>query len=242
MSLGDEAAQDAAPDAALAPDAGAVKEALRARPELLTDDPDLLHAIASASADPAAGDVVDFQQFARDKLAEENRALRRAVEDLKDLASANHATQQKVLQAALALWSARGSDDVFETIRDRLPGVLGVEAVVLAVESEARDGAADGRLVLLQPGDAERLIGSPAGAVLRPCANASPALYGALAPHIASEALVRLSFARGAADGVLAFGSRDPQAFRSGQGVDLLTFLARAAERSLALWLDLPAA
>ena len=39
---------------------------------------------------------------------------------------------------------------------------------------------------------------------------------------------------------MVAFGSRDQDALRSGQGTELITFLARTLEHSMRAWLELP--
>jgi hypothetical protein len=51
---------------------------------------------------------------------------------------------------------------------------------------------------------------------------------------------VRLRFNSQTPAGLLALGSRQEEKFHPGQGTELLQFLARALERCVRAWLDLP--
>ena len=72
---------------------------------------------------------------------------------------------------------------------------------------------------------------------LRQLLRASPDLYGAEAPEIRSEALLRLDLGDGSARGLLAFGAADGDRFHPDQGTDLLAFFGGVFERSLRRWL-----
>lgn len=61
------------------------------------------------------------------------------------------------------------------------------------------------------------------------------ALYGQQGARVKSEAVVRLDF--NGHDGLMALAARDPHLFESGQGTELLNFLARAIERMIVQWL-----
>jgi uncharacterized protein YigA (DUF484 family) len=66
------------------------------------------------------------------------------------------------------------------------------------------------------------------------------ALFGAAASLISSQALIRLQVSRKTPPALLALGSRRAKQFHDGQRTELLTFLARALERSIRAWLNLP--
>ena len=55
-----------------------------------------------------------------------------------------------------------------------------------------------------------------------------------------SDLLIRLSIGRGAPAGLLALGSRDPDAFVERSGRQPYLFLARVIESTARAWLDLP--
>ena len=66
----------------------------------------------------------------------------------------------------------------------------------------------------------------------------SPALglFGDKLDHIRSMAIVRLALWEPSRQGILAFGSSDPEAFTPDMGSDLVAFLARVVERTAERW------
>ena len=65
-----------------------------------------------------------------------------------------------------------------------------------------------------------------------------PALFGEAAGLVRSQALLRLSFSRSAPLGLMCIGTRTADTFQPGLGTELLTFLARTLEITIAQWLD----
>ncbi len=61
-------------------------------------------------------------------------------------------------------------------------------------------------------------------------------LFGEAAQHVRSLALVRLAIWEPARQGVLAFGSPDPEGFTRDMGAELVAFLARVVERTAERW------
>ena len=113
--------------------------------------------------------------------------------------------------------------------------ILAVEVIRLGLEGAAGDarrrrGRSTSVVVALPAGGADAYVtqGRGLGArrvTLRQLADASPDLYGAEAPELRSEALVRLDLGDGTCGGLLAFGATDPCRFHPDQGTDLLAFL-----------------
>ena len=68
--------------------------------------------------------------------------------------------------------------------------------------------------------------------------RSDPALFGGAAGLVRSQALLRLSFSRSAPVGLMCIGTRIPDMFQPGLGTELLTFLARTLEVTIAQWLD----
>jgi hypothetical protein len=66
------------------------------------------------------------------------------------------------------------------------------------------------------------------------------AIYGGGATLVQSQALLRIDISMGTPPALLAFGSRDPLMFEDGQGVEMITFLARVVERAFRSWLTRP--
>jgi uncharacterized protein YigA (DUF484 family) len=61
-------------------------------------------------------------------------------------------------------------------------------------------------------------------------------LFGARAEAIRSMAMVRMAIWEPARQGILAFGSQDPEAFTEDMGAELVAFLARVVERTAERW------
>ena len=61
-------------------------------------------------------------------------------------------------------------------------------------------------------------------------------LFGEAAAQIAGVALIRLAIWSPARQGVLAFGSPDPEGFTHDMGAELTAFLARVVERTAERW------
>jgi uncharacterized protein YigA (DUF484 family) len=51
--------------------------------------------------------------------------------------------------------------------------------------------------------------------------------------------LLRLEISHNTPAGIIAFGSRDPEAFGPEQAIDQIGFLAQVVERCFRLWIDL---
>ncbi|OYX68549.1 MAG: hypothetical protein B7Y81_16540 [Caulobacter sp. 32-67-35] len=61
-------------------------------------------------------------------------------------------------------------------------------------------------------------------------------LFGDKLDHIRSMALVRMALWEPSRQGILAFGSSDPEAFTPDMGSELVAFLARVVERTAERW------
>jgi len=61
-------------------------------------------------------------------------------------------------------------------------------------------------------------------------------LFGARCDQVRSMAMVRVAMWEPARQGLLAFGSADPQGFTEEMGVELVAFLARVVERTAERW------
>ena len=67
---------------------------------------------------------------------------------------------------------------------------------------------------------------------------ADPEVFGPAAGLVRSQALARIRAGKRTPEGLLALGSRDAAKFQSGQGTELLVFLAALLERLIRGWLE----
>jgi len=236
----DSAKKDDAPDTQLDPQA--VKAYLRAHPEVLLSDEALLAEITPA-AYREDGTVRDLQRYLIERQRERLQVAEDAERALEGLVEVNTRTQAQVLEAVLLCLDARGFEDMIDTITKDVPTALGLEAVVLGIETRENGLPADPArlpgLRLLAPGSVDAVLGKDVTHILRGELGAH-GLFSDTDAQVQSEALIRLHLSNVSPPGVLAFGAGDAEHFAPDQAVDLLTFLARAIERILRLWLDLP--
>jgi uncharacterized protein YigA (DUF484 family) len=221
--------------------AAAVAEFLKAHPDFLSENLELAEALTPAAANHGNG-IVDLQRYLVDRLRQQIDELSSSNTALIAVGRANMVAQSRVHRAVLALLSASSFEHLIETVTTDLAMILDLDAVTLGVEQTTRDfpPARLGGLVQLRPGALESLIGRGRSV----CFNGSGAefdtLFGETAGLVESHALIRLSIDQTAPPAVLALGSRKPELFHDGQRTELLSFLARALERCIRAWLELP--
>ncbi len=218
-----------------------VAEYLRRHPEFLLRHPEIFETQMAPARRRGQG-IVDLQQRMVERLRRDLARLRADQDDILANSRDNLSTQERVHRAALALLSARSLEHLVETVGTDLLVVLDVDAVTLCVEG------ADGRLAglnvesvqVLPPGTVDAVLGRGREALLRDDVAGDPAIFGAAAGLVRSDALLRVSPSRLASPVLLAFGARHPGYFHPGQGTELLTFLVRVLEHAMRKWLDLP--
>ncbi len=216
-----------------------VAEYLRRHPQFLVRHPDLLDIQVVPSRRRGEG-VVDLQQFMVDRLRRDIARLKAEQDDLLANSRDNLSTQDRIHQAVLSLLGAENLDHFIETVVTDLAVLLDVDAVSLcieAVEGEAARLRGNG-IQVLAPGSVDRVLGSGRAALLRDETIGDAEIFGAGAGLVRSDALIRLDCRDRTLPGLIAFGTRHPGYFDSGQGTELLHFLARIIEHCIRAWLD----
>ena len=178
--------------------------------------------------------MVDLGSVAREKLLEELRQLKALNAGIVETARANLATQSQIHMAVLALLEADSLAALDRKMSGRLTGALGVDVCRVLIEGHAPLKSGESLL-----GAAEGFVGEVLGDKVERLGPVDPqiahALYGQQGARVKSEAVVRLDF--NGHDGLMALAARDAHLFESGQGTELLNFLARAIERMIVQWL-----
>ena len=221
--------------------AGEVAAFLEQHPEFFAEHPDLLDSLSAPSPENEGG-VVNLQHFLVERLRLQLAETRHAHDGLVAIGRANLTIQARVNRAVLALLSARSFEQLIEFVATDLAVILDLDAVALGVEQgvdELPPVRLDG-LVQLESGTVDELIGRGRTVTLVDRTEGQTALFGAAASLISSQALIRLQVSRKTPPALLALGSRRAKQFHEGQRTELLTFLARALERSIQAWLSLP--
>jgi uncharacterized protein YigA (DUF484 family) len=185
--------------------------------------------------------VLDFQYFMVERLRGEVGRLKEQQRELISTTRANINNQNRIHAAVLFLLDARSFEQLIQTITTDLAVLLDLDVAGLVVEanrSEVPHVHASGVRVV-EAGTVDGWLGKR-DVMLFADTPGDPAIFGGAAGLVRSQALIRIQVSEETPPGLLAFGSREPDMFHTGQGTELVCFLARVVERSIRAWLDLP--
>lgn len=212
---------------------------LREHPDFLDRHPDALPLMRAPTRRTGDG-VLDFQHFMLERLRLDLGRVQDEQKSLIATSRGNLSSQCRVHQAVLAMLRAASFEHLLQIVTTDLAVLIDVDVVTLGVESTA---APTTRLPmhgihLLRAGTVDALLGPNRDAHLSTDIQGDAALFGGAAGLVRSQALLRLSFSRSAPIGLMCIGTRNPDTFSPGLGTELLTFLARSLEITIAQWLD----
>ncbi len=222
-----------------------VADWLRHHPDFLTDRPELAAILTPppvAGADRQGGPI-DFGRFLVQRLQRDLAAARRGEAAAVTGARRLIAQQARIHEACLALIDAQSFEHFVEAITTDVAVTLQLDAVGLCIEAGERqpNGRTRSGVNLLPCGAVGALLGGPeATERCRATDRAERRLYGAAASLVRADLLIRLRVGAGAPPGLLALGSRDPDAFGDRNGRQPYLFLARVIESTARAWLNLP--
>ena len=216
----------------------AVADYLRDHPDFLIRNPDVLDALAPPTRWSGDG-VVDMQHYLINRNRFEMDELRDCAQDVIETSRSNMSTQTRAHAAVLALLATRQWGDIVHVVSHDWPLLLDVDVVSVAFEPAARPDArlVQGDLGQLAADAIGRLLGDDQDVRLFRELNDDGSLFGSGAGLVRSAALVRMRPSDNLPAGLLALGARGAS-FHPGQGTELLTFLCRVLEQSIARALD----
>lgn len=208
----------------------AVRRFLIEDPAFLLDDEALL---AELGLRAAPANVVEFGPAALARVHAAHQQESAARRHLEATARDNFAAQAQTHGAVVDLLEARNHADLARRVDDLAHLRFGLAAGVVALEGPGRTPAGwrmlvEGQIDLIL-GDGQRLDAMG----FHPTALG---LFGARKDEIRSMALVRMAIWEPARQGLLAFGSADPEGFTADMGAELVAFLARVVERTAERW------
>lgn len=242
-----EGAPEGAGRASAANPLAAVRETILAHPREVLADPEIVQALLHAQAvdgEPRRK-VVDLRGALLERLEARLGRLEETHRSVVAAAYENLAGAQAVHRAALAVLEPTTFSGVLDALSREVPGIVGVEALRLALETGDAGGEMPPPLAALEPGEVDRLMADPAEAAedaplrvvaLRPAGPDTLRVFGPEGSSLGSEALVRLDFGPGSRPGLLAFGARDPERFTPDQAGDLLEFFGGVVSRAVRRW------
>jgi uncharacterized protein YigA (DUF484 family) len=215
---------------------------LRKHPDFLNERPELIATLTPPMEHRGEG-VVDMQHFMLQRLRGEVKLLKSQQRALLATSRSNMASQSRVHAAVLAIVAAKSFEQLIQVVTTDLAIMLDVDVVTIGVESAT---ASQPRLPMhgvqiLRRGTVEHILGDERMTLLCDETTGDPALFGAAAGLVRSQALLRVHVGDHAPVGLLCIGTRRADRFHPGQGTELLSFLARSLELTIAAWLDIPA-
>ena len=213
---------------------------LRRNPDFLFRHPELLLVLSPPSRWTSADGIVDMQVFIIDRLRDELEQVKGAAEHIIHTSRSNLSTQARTHQAVVALLEATDVPSLARAVAEDLPQYLDVDIANLCLEPPAASHPAltQSPIRWLAPGDVTRLLGGED----RDCAlndemPGDPLMFGDGASLVQSSAIVRLMTDDPCPIGVIALGSRHGKTFHTGQGTELLSFLAHVIGACLSRFL-----
>jgi hypothetical protein len=212
-------------------DPASVRRFLSDNPQFLTGDDGLLAELGLKVA--AGANVVEFAPaaMARVHAAHQREATQR--QHLEETARANFSAQAQTHGAVVDLLDARNHSDLARRVDELARQRFGLAAGVIAVETEAHPPAGWKMLV---EGQVDMILDGPQRLARMGFAPTALGLFGDGAGAIASMAMVRMAIWEPSRQGLLAFGSTDPEGFTEDMGTELVAFLARVVERTAERW------
>jgi len=186
--------------------------------------------------------VLDMQHFMLQRLRGEVARLKNQQRTLVAISRSNLTSQNRVHQAVLAVIAATSFEQLIQVVTTDLAVMLDADVVTIGIERPEgpRPRMPHPGVQLLRTGSVAQLLGERDASRLGDV-HGDPMLFGGAAGLVRSQALLRLDVSEHTPPGLLCIGTRKADRFQQGQGTELLAFLARALERTIAAWLDLAA-
>ena len=206
-----------------------IKTLLRTHRDIVRQDGELL---AELGLRLDVANIIDFGPVALSRVTAAHRRETSERKRLEATARANFDAQAQTHAAVVDLLESRNHTDLARRIDELARLRFGLAAGAIALEGPGHMPAGWRALV---EGQVDLILG-PRRLALMGHAPTALGLFGDRARQIGSVALVRLAIWTPARQGVIAFGAADADAFTADMGADLVTFLARVAERTAERW------
>ncbi len=213
-----------------------VRDFLKRNPDFFKKNADIMAEMAPPERELGDG-VIDFQHFMVKNLQKDSKGLQKRYDLLIDFCRENMSVQGQVHQAALRLIRTRGLEALLEVITLDLVSLFDVDVVRMAMESDVPVDTSYGEnnysgFVFISPGTVDAAIGAGKNVLLVDDVPAKPfagfeEIFADCEGLVSSCALLRLELETVGKNVVLAFGVRYKDRFHTGQGIELLHFLAQ---------------
>lgn len=213
-----------------------VRRYLLDHPEFLNANPDILQEADTPARELGDG-VLDFQQFMVKNLQQNSKSIQEQYDTLVDYCRDNMSVQLQVHQAAMRIMKVRDIESLLEIISTDLLALFNVDVVRMAMESDLPVDTSYGEqdysgCVFVPPGTVDEILGPSKNVLLVDDTLEAPfigfeEIFIDCEGMARSCALLRLDLDTVGKNIILAFGVRHAGRYHSGQGVELLHFLAQ---------------
>jgi len=211
---------------------------LKANPKFLSRNPDAAEYLVPPTRKDNDKKIADFQSYMIKRLKDDREDIIQSARNIVETSRANMNTQSRIQHAILLLLESTNFQDFIHTITMDFASILNVDIVSLIIESD--DGIIPqidmSGVRIVGPGTID-LLTKGQTIVLEPAISGLDELYGGGAGLIKSQTLLALNIAEHLPRVMIAFGSRDPDAFQPGMGTDHIAFLGHVVERCFWGWL-----
>lgn len=186
------------------------------------------------------GQILSFDDHALARLRARLGAAEDARADLIAFARGHYGAVAAIHEAVLTALSAPDADRLAAIVTRDWPAILAVDCIAFALiigdEGFRADAMGVGRV---EPRLIARALKTVGGAALRQVKRGHP-LFGAWAPRVRAEALIRIDCGPALPRGLLLLGQAQSPALDDGPGADLLRFLGDSLAAIIARWLMNP--
>jgi len=183
----------------------------------------------------AEAEVRDLQRYTIERLAAENAALRAERDGLRT----KHGLGDGVRKLTLDLLDARSFEEAIG-VAVGSASAFGAERAAICIEGDGNRAMAGGleQVRLIAPGIVSAILGRDGTGVI--LSSGGEVLLGPGGGACKSLAVFRLKIGRDTPAAVYALGAAAPGCFEGEETAADLGFFARALERAIRAWLDLP--
>lgn len=212
----------------------AVLKFLTCHPEFFANHPEILLEMGALGR-WSGGGVVDMQQYLIERKGLEMAELRDAAQDVIETSRTNMSVQTRTHAAVLSLIATRTWDDFLRVVIQDWPLLLGIEVASLGFEIglEPSSKFMCNEVRTFHTGYVDSLLEGDQEVRLFRAIDDDGTIFGATSGVVSSAAIARIYPGPAWPSGILALGARD-EGFRPGQGTELISFLSRVLESSMA--------
>jgi len=206
---------------------------LRDNPDFLKQHPEAFEYLTMPKKDQGKG-VSDFQHYLVEKLRADRQAVMETTREIVEISRNNMQNLSRIHEAVLSVLDCHKIEDFAQVLTTDICNILDVDLASFVFEAN-RSVTPYVNLPgirLVPEGTINDWMGGDSH-LLEANIHGVEEIYGGGATLVRSQAVMRLDITTTIPPAVIAFGSRDPDMFAAGQGIEMVHFLTRVIEKSL---------